>query len=86
MHSSREIPEGFELKQVRLVRRASGWYAMLILRLDVSVPDVLPHGEPVGIDLGLEKFLSTSTNKLIVRPKFFVALQSKRRSEASERR
>ena len=80
MHQSRDIPEGFELKQVRVVRRASGWYAMLILKLDVSVPSVLPHGEPLGIDLGLEKFLSTSTGKLIARPKFFVSLQSKLKS------
>ena len=32
MHQSREIPQGFELKQVRVVRRASGWYGMLVLR------------------------------------------------------
>lgn len=77
MYQSREIPQGFELKQVRVVRRASGWYAMLVLKADVSVPDILPHGEPVGIDLGLEKFLSTSTGKLIARPKFFFSLQDK---------
>ncbi|MGL5074531.1 MAG: RNA-guided endonuclease InsQ/TnpB family protein [Waterburya sp.] len=80
MHQSRKIPDGFELKQVRVVRRASGWYAMLVLRLDVSVPDVLPHGEPAGVDLGLEKFLATSTGKLIAKPKFFVSLQSKLKS------
>ena len=77
MHQSRDIPEGFKLKQVRVVKRASGWYAMLVLKLDVSVPGVLPHGEPVGIDLGLKKFLSTSTGKLIARPKFFFTLSSK---------
>jgi putative transposase len=80
MYQSREIPDGFELKQVRVVRRASGWYAMLVLRSDVSVPDVQPHGEPLGVDLGLEKFLATSAGQLIVRPKFFVSLQSKLKS------
>ncbi len=80
MRQSRPIPEGFELKQLRIVRRASGWYAMLVLRLEVDVPDVLPHGEPVGIDLGLEKFLATSTGKLIARPKFLFSLQSKLKS------
>lgn len=80
MYQSRDIPEGFELKQVRVVKRVSGWYAMLVLRLDVSVPDILPHGEPVGIDLGLEKFLATSTGKLIARPKFLFSLQSKLKS------
>ena len=80
MYQSRDIPQDFELKQVRVVRRASGWYAMLVFSSDVSVPDVFPHGEPVGIDLGLEKFLSTSTGKLIARPQFFASLQSKLKS------
>ncbi|MEY4518130.1 MAG: hypothetical protein RLZZ499_729, partial [Cyanobacteriota bacterium] len=60
--------------------RASGWYAMLVLRSDLSAPDILPHGEPVGIDLGLEKFLATSAGRLIARPKFFASLQSKLKS------
>ena len=80
MRQSRTIPDGFELKQVRIVRRVSGWYAMLILKLEVNVPDPMPHGQPLGIDLGLEKFLATSTGKLIARPKFFVSLHSKLKS------
>ena len=80
MRKSRPIPEGFELKQVRIVKRTSGWYAMLILKTDVDVPNPLPHGEPLGIDLGLEKFLAASNGKLITRPKFFVSLASKLKS------
>ena len=53
---------------MRIVRRVSGWYAMLVLKLEVDVPDPRPHGEPLGIDLGLEKFLATSNGKLIARP------------------
>ncbi len=84
MRQSRPIPEGFELKQVRIVRRVSGWYAMLILKLEVDVPDPLPHGEPLGIDLGLEKFLAASNGKLVARPRFFSALQSKLKSLQKE--
>ena len=73
----RPIPDGFVVKQVRVVKKASGWYAQLILQSDVSVPDVQPHGEPIGIDLGLNKFLAVSTGKKVYRPKFFVELQSK---------
>ncbi len=80
MRVSRPIPKGFELKQVRIVRRMSGTYAMLTLKLEVNVPDRSPHGEPLGIDLGLEKFLATSNGKLVARPKFFVSLQSKLKS------
>ncbi len=75
----RPIPDGFEVKQVRVVFKASGWYAQLILQADVSVPDVMPHGEPIGIDLGLEKFLAVSTEELVERPRFFVDLQSQLR-------
>lgn len=80
MRQSRPIPEGFQLKQVTIVRRVSGWYAMLILKSGVDVPNPIPHGEPVGIDLGLEKFIATSTGKLVARPRFLFKLQSKLKS------
>jgi len=75
----RPIPSGFEVKQVRVVFKSSGWYAQLILQADVAVPEVMPHGEPIGIDLGLEKFLAVSTGELVERPRFFGDLQSKLR-------
>lgn len=75
----RPIPEGFVVKQVRVVRKASGWYAQLILFAAISVPDIQPHGEPIGIDVGLEKFLAVSNGQLVERPLFFVDLQSKLR-------
>jgi len=56
--------DGFELKQVRVVRRASGWYAMLIQAWR-SRFQRMPYGEPVGIDLGLLNFLATSTGETI---------------------
>lgn len=80
MRLSRPIPDGFELKQVRVVRKASGWHAMLILQMNVVVPDRMPHGEPLGLDLGLISFLATSTGELVARPKFFVDLQGKLKS------
>jgi len=76
---SRSIPEGFELKQCRIVKRVSGWYAMLILQCDVNVPQPMPHGEPLGVDLGLINFVAASDGELIHRPKFYVDAQSKLR-------
>lgn len=73
----RPIPDGFVVKQVRVVKKASGWYTMLVLQADISIPDIMPGGNSIGIDMGLEKFLAVSTGKLIARPKFFVQLQSK---------
>jgi len=78
--NSRPIPNGFVLKQIRIVKRASGYFAMLTLELDVSVPNVMPHGNALGIDLGLNAFVATSDNRLIARPRFFVDSQRKLKS------
>lgn len=72
---SRPIPEGFAVKQARVVRKASGYFVMLTLQLDVNVPDVPFHGHPIGIDVGLEYFLSTSDGVQVKRPRFFGELQ-----------
>ncbi len=79
MNLHRPIPEGFVVKQVRVISKASGWYAQLILQSDVSVPDVMPHGNSIGIDVGLKKFLAVSNGQLVERPRFFNSLQSELR-------
>ena len=72
----RPIPIGFAVKQVRILRKADRWYASISLQCDVSVPDPIPHGHPIGVDIGLEKFLATSDGVLVKPPKFFKQLQS----------
>jgi putative transposase len=74
---SRDIPEGFVIKQARIVRKASGYFLMLTLESDVSVPDPMPMGHPRGIDLGLDQFAATSDGALIERPRFLQDLQRK---------
>ena len=74
---SREIPEGFEIKQARIVRKASGYFVILSLQLNVNVPSPLPHGHPRGLDLGFDKFVATSDSEEIKRPRFLKTLQSK---------
>jgi len=74
---SRQIPSGATLKQVRVVKRVSGWYAMLALQWDVSIPDIIPHGNPVGIDVGLTNFIASSDGLLTKRPKFFIDAERK---------
>lgn len=86
------IPEGMEVKQARVVKRATlraasptGYFVMLSLQLNISIPDTPANGHPMGIDLGLEKYLATTLRadqrstdgQLIDRPKFFKALQRK---------
>lgn len=72
----RPIPAGFTVKQVRMLRKADKWYACVSIQYDVDVPDVQPHGHPIGVDIGLEKFLATSDGVLVKPPKFFKTLQS----------
>ncbi len=76
---SRDIPDSFEIKQARIVRRASGYFIMISMQLDVSIPDVPFHGHSLGIDLGLDKFLATSDGELVDRPRFLNRLQRKRK-------
>lgn len=74
---SREIPDLFEVKQARIVRKASGYFVVLSLQADVAIPATMSHGHPVGIDVGLEYFLSTSDGEQVKRPRFFNDLHRK---------
>ena len=74
---SRPIPEGFIPKQARIVRKASGYFVMLSLQLNVDVPNPLPHGHPRGLDLGFDKFVASSDGLEIKRPRFLKTLQYK---------
>ncbi|MGB3613861.1 MAG: hypothetical protein WBA10_08710 [Elainellaceae cyanobacterium] len=52
---------------------------MLSLEADVDIPDVPFHGHPVGIDVGLKYFLSTSDGEQVKCPRFFNELHRKLR-------
>ncbi|MBD2505084.1 RNA-guided endonuclease InsQ/TnpB family protein [Anabaena azotica] len=76
-YQSREIPDGGVVKQARIVKRASGWYVMLTFQWDVSIPQPMPQGEAIGIDVGLTNFIATSNGLTIKRPRFFVDAERK---------
>ncbi len=61
----RPIPEGFVVKQARVLRKGDMWEVLLTIESEVSIPEAQPHGEAIGIDLGLEKFLTTSDKEFI---------------------
>ncbi len=73
---NRPIPIGFVVKQVRIINQADIWYASVNIQCDVSVPDPMPHGHPIGVDVGLSKFLATSDGVLVKSPKFLKVMQS----------
>jgi len=41
------------------------------------VPDLMPHGEGIGIDIGLTNFIATSNGLLVKRQKFFLDAERK---------
>ena len=74
----RPIPEGSVIKQATIVRKADGWYVSFALE-DNTVPVSLPVDEiksTVGIDVGLEKFLTTSDAESIAVPQFYRKAQT----------
>lgn len=81
----RLMPEGVQ-KGLRIVRRASGWYAQFIL--DNGKPKPKPETKEiqstVGIDMGLEYFASTSDGEHIDNPRF--ARTSQRKLRALQRK
>jgi len=56
----RPIPDGFVVKQVRVIKKAMGWFAVISIQSDISLPDVVPHGHFIGVDFGLNSYLATS--------------------------
>ncbi|NEO35439.1 MAG: transposase [Moorea sp. SIOASIH] len=75
----RPIPDGFTLKQCTVVKKANGWYCCISMK-DDTVPELLPVDSvrsAVGIDVGLEKFLTTSDGEAIPIPQFYRKAQNK---------
>jgi putative transposase len=74
----RSLLDGFDIKQATIVCKADGWYVSFAIE-DNTVPVSLPVGEiksAVGIDVGLEKFLTTSDAEAIAVPQFYRKAQA----------
>ena len=67
----RPIPEGFVVKQVRVVKKAVGWFAVVAIQSDFELPSSVPHGHAIGVDVGLLSYVATSDGYTEKRPKFF---------------
>ena len=82
INQHRPIPKGFVVKGVRVVSRARNtkWYAVVTIQSDIEIPGSMPHGRAIGIDIGLENFLTTSDGVEIRPARFFRDLQSQLKS------
>ena len=67
----RPIPNGFVVKQVRVVKKAVGWFAVIAIESDFELQAPVPHGHSIGIDVGLISYIATSDSYTEPRPKFF---------------
>ncbi len=56
----RPIPDGFVVKQIRVVKKAMGWFAVISISSDIEIPLIAPYGHCIGVDLGLLNYLATS--------------------------
>ncbi len=73
----RPIPEGFVIKQVRVCKKAMGWFAVVAIKSDIEIPSPVPHGHSIGVDVGLLSYVATSDCYIEPRPKFFKTAKSR---------
>ncbi len=59
-----------QIKRVRLVRRADGYYAQFAVDVDVRI-ESQPTGQVVGIDLGLKYFIADNKGNVEESPQFY---------------
>jgi putative transposase len=73
----RPIPDGFVIKQVRVVKKAVGWFVVIAIESDLVKPSSVPHGHSIGVDVGLLSYIATSDGYTEKRPKFFKTAYSR---------
>ncbi|MEG3841585.1 transposase [Microcoleus sp. herbarium14] len=57
-----------EIKRVRVIRRADGYYAQLCINVD-RAEEVVPTGKAIGIDVGLNHFYTDSSGETMTNPR-----------------
>ncbi|NES80472.1 MAG: IS200/IS605 family element transposase accessory protein TnpB [Moorea sp. SIO2B7] len=58
-----------DIKRVRLIRRADGYYCQFIISIDVKV-ETEPTGKAIGLDVGLSSFYTDNNGNKIDNPRF----------------
>jgi len=80
---SREILDKSTIKRVRLIKRADGFYCQFVLDIE-RVETFDSTGKEVGIDLGLNHFLTDSNGDKIDNPRFL--RKSEKRLKKAQRK
>jgi putative transposase len=58
-----------QIKRIRLVRRADGYYVQFCISVD-RTEEIIPTGKTIGLDMGLESFYTDSNGEKIDNPRF----------------
>ena len=59
-----------QIKRVRLVRRADGYYSQFAVDVDIKI-ESQPTGKAIGLDLGLKYFIADNNGNVEPSPKFY---------------
>jgi putative transposase len=60
-----------QIKRVRLVRRADGYYVQFLVKIETEKVDIEPTGKIVGLDVGISEFYTDSNGHTEPNPKFY---------------
>lgn len=58
-----------EIKRVRLVKRADGYYCQFSVKVNVQI-ETQPTNKVIGLDVGLKEFLTDSEGNTVENPRF----------------
>ncbi len=72
----RKLCEGAQ-KSMRVVRRASGWFASIMVDTLTTAPAKKEINKSVGVDMGLMTFLTTSDGNKVENPRFLKKAETK---------
>jgi putative transposase len=72
-----------DIKRVRLIRRADGYYCQFVLSCEVK-EDVEPSGKAIGLDVGLASFYTDNEGNKVDNPRFL--RKSEKRLKRLQRR
>ena len=59
-----------QIKRVRLVKRADGYYCQFAVNADVQI-ETEPTGKAIGLDVGIKYFLADSNGSTVENPQFY---------------
>ena len=59
-----------EVKRVRVIRRADGYYAQFCINNVERTEEVVPTGKAIGIDVGLNHFYTDNTGETMTNPRY----------------